>query len=161
MKREKGPSFAPCLHLPGFHGSNKNSWKKRKSHAFLRKSVETMRNANTCSGNLLPFSNVNKNNDEFTIRSFWAILSQLKPPKRKFLRFFQVNFIFLASKTIIRWKLIWIAQYLHYFKQSIKVLRARAQTRNSKFAQPTFSKKCVKKTRPLSRLRPSAPGPAK
>ena len=138
VKREKVPSFAPCLHLPGFHESNKNSWKKRKSHAFLRKSVETMRTANTCSRALLPFSNVNKNNDEFTIRSFWAILSQLKHPKRNFFRFFQVNFIFLASKTIIRWKLIWIAQYLHYSKQSILQLRAATQTRNSKFAQPTF-----------------------
>ena len=56
MKREKGPSFAPCLHSPGFHGSVKNSWKKRKLHASLRKSVATLRTANRCTAKPLPSS---------------------------------------------------------------------------------------------------------
>ena len=57
-----------------------------------------MRTANTCSGALLPFSNVNKNNDEFTIRSFCAIVSQLKPPKRNFFRFFSSEYYSLDVK---------------------------------------------------------------
>ena len=74
---------------------------KKNANCMCFYKKERQPNANRCSAKLLPFLDVNKNKDvEVSFRSFWAILSQLKPPKRKFLRFFKW-ILFLRHQTTL------------------------------------------------------------